>query len=307
MLGKLIPCGGGIPVRLLKTALVLGRRPDCDIKIPCASVSGRHCLLQFEEGWWWVRDLESKNGTAVNGQRIVRQRVAPQNIISVGRQRLVLDYQPVMKPTLKESIHDEDEELAIRFLNSEVSDLTGSRASLQTPLSHKPPQSDSVVPTEKTQVADHFDLGKLVPGGGGASIPLRSPELILGRGSDCDVQVRFSSVSSRHCKLSFDEGYWLVEDLNSRNGTWVDGERCLRQVLMPESELSLGKHALTIHYSPRGDGPPPAVRKLFSQSLLEKAGLADQFFGDRLGRQKLPEDELDRPKRYNLLSDTDDE
>ena len=150
------------------------------------------------------------------------------------------------------------------------------------------------------------DLGKLIPCGGGVPIPLRSEELILGRGPECDVRIRFPSVSSRHCKLRFDQGYWLVEDLHSTNGTWVDGDRCMLQCLLPESVLALDKHRFTIHYSPQGDGPPPVVRQLFSQSLLEKAGLASEFSGDRLGRMQLPDDDADRPKRYNLL-DSDHE
>ena len=46
------------------------------------------------------------------------------------------------------------------------------------------------------------------------------------------------------------------------------------------------------------------VYVIFLPSLLEKAGLASEFSGDRLGRMQLPDDDLDRPKRYNL-SDSD--
>src|SRR5438105_15281984 len=76
MLGKLVPCGGGVPVPLAKTTLVVGRNPDCDITVLCKTVSGRHCELQFHEGAWWVRDPGSKNGTTVNGVRCAEQRLA---------------------------------------------------------------------------------------------------------------------------------------------------------------------------------------------------------------------------------------
>ena len=77
------------------------------------------------------------------------------------------------------------------------------------------------------------------------------------------------------------------------------------QCLMPESILALDKHRFTIHYVPQGDGPPPVVRQLFSQSLLEKAGLAREFQGDRLAGQLLPSDADDRPKKYTLTDDDD--
>ncbi len=300
MLGKLVPCGGGAPLPLLKTTLILGRKPECDITVPCPSVSGRHCVLQLEQGSWWVRDLDSKNGTSVNGQRCEKQRVAPNDILTVGRQRLVLDYKRVQNPPAPTTAHDREEDLAFEFLTggtkegSTVSEEPSSVPPLKPALTSSPPP-----PSPRPAAAD---LGRLVPCGGGAPIPLRFPELILGRSPECNVCLRFPSVSSRHCKLTFDEGYWVVEDLNSTNGTWVDGARCLMQCLMPESVLALDKHRFTIHYVLSGKGAPPVITRLFTQSLLEKAGIAKEFANDRLPK----EDDSDRPKRYNLL-DPDDQ
>ncbi len=306
MLGKLVPCGGGLPLPLLKSTLLLGRKPECDVTVPCSSVSGRHCLLEFEDGSWWVRDLESKNGTAVNGHRGGRQRIAPNDILSVGRQRLVVDYQPARKSVVTAPVHDPDEDLAFEFLKSDEGVSPNVPVSPASSAPESSPTSALAAARPTLRATASADLGKLVPCGGGAPIPLRYPELVLGRSPECDVRVRFPSVSSRHCKLSFDDGYWLVEDLNSTNGTWVDGDRCLMQCLLPESVLALDKHRFTIHYLPRSNGPPPAVRRPFSQSLLEKAGLANEFAGDRLGGRLLPDDDLDRPKRYNLLEPDDE-
>ena len=373
MFGKLVPCGGGIPIPLLRTSLVLGRRPECDITIPCATVSGRHCLLEFNEGFWWVRDLQSKNGTAVNGQRGVQLKINPKGVLSVGRQRMFVEYKPQGNSGNKITARDSDDDLAFEFLNAEAANDARPDASLKptsdqkansapgatdsqpaspvfdaqpslrkpaaapappkdvtsppTPVAvpQKPvavrPQSDHARPKPSIEAASAavnpsespkfvspvgIDLGKLIPCGGGVPIPLPAEELILGRGPDCDIRIRFPSVSSRHCKLRMHEGYWMVEDLHSTNGTWVDGDRCLLQCLMPDSVLALDKHRFTISYLPRSDGPPPAIRRLFSQSLLEKAGLANDFAGNRLGTMQLPDDDQDRPKRYNL-SEFDDQ
>ena len=80
----------------------------------------------------------------------------------------------------------------------------------------------------------------------------------------------------------------------------------MMQCLMPESVLGLDKHRFTIHYVPQGNASPPEIRRLFSQSLLEKAGLANELSGDRLAGQSLPTDDLDRPKKYTL-SDSDED
>src|SRR5579864_4592914 len=118
MLGKLIPCGGGAPLPLGKPTQVSGRNLDCDIAIACKTVSGRHCELRFRDGAWWVRDLGSKNGTAVNGVRKLDQRVGPNDVLSIGRQRFILSFQGV-EPKSLPAVADEDvEALALRFLSA---------------------------------------------------------------------------------------------------------------------------------------------------------------------------------------------
>ncbi len=49
---------------------VLGRRHDCDLRIPLPSVSRRHCEIQQNGEVLKIRDLESTGGTFVNGKRV---------------------------------------------------------------------------------------------------------------------------------------------------------------------------------------------------------------------------------------------
>lgn len=286
---------------------MLGRKPECDVTVPCSSVSGRHCALELDDGWWWVRDLGSKNGTTVNGRRGERLRIAPGDVLTVGRQRLMVDYRRVKQSPTYSPARNAEEDLAFEFLSSGEDKNPSDRPNPvstagQWSQASTSPTNPAPSPARPTPASD---LGKLVPCGGGAPIPLRQPEVIVGRSRECDVRLKYPSISSRHCKLSIDDGYWVVEDLNSTNGTWVDGDRCIVQCLLPESVLALDKHRFTILYVPQSDGPPPFVRQLFSQSLLEKAGLAKEFQGDRLAGHVLPSDEDDRPKKYTLSDDDD--
>ncbi len=59
-------------------------------------------------------------------------------------------------------------------------------------------------------------LGQLVPCGGGDSIPLLKSELLVGRRSRCDIVLQFPNVSSHHCTLELQNGYWFIRDLGSR-------------------------------------------------------------------------------------------
>jgi pSer/pThr/pTyr-binding forkhead associated (FHA) protein len=120
------------------------------------------------------------------------------------------------------------------------------------------------------------ELGQLVPRGGGDPIPLLRNRLVIGRRESCDIVLEFPNVSSEHCSLEVQNGYWLVRDLRSRNGIKVNGERTDSKFLLPGDELSIAKHRFQISYQPATDAPPPAEEDPFAISLLEKAGLMKQ-------------------------------
>ncbi|MBX3443807.1 MAG: FHA domain-containing protein [Planctomyces sp.] len=117
------------------------------------------------------------------------------------------------------------------------------------------------------------ELGQLVPCGGGDPIPLFKQRLVIGRRENCDIVLEYPNISSQHCALELQNGYWHVRDLRSRNGIKVNGERTDSKFLLPGDELSIAKHRFEIEYQPAADAPPPPEENPFELSLLEKAGL----------------------------------
>jgi hypothetical protein len=71
-------------------------------------------------------------------------------------------------------------------------------------------------------------------------------ELLVGRHRDSDVLVVNRWVSRRHAKLFFRDGVWVLQDLGSRNGTFVNGERVGRCELRPGDLVVLGTARLEI-------------------------------------------------------------
>lgn len=95
-LGELVPCGGGESIPLLRPVVTIGRAADCDVVIAAADVSGRHCQLRLGEGYWFVRDLGSHNGTRVNNKPCPETTaVLPDEVLAVGKHRYRLIYTPV--------------------------------------------------------------------------------------------------------------------------------------------------------------------------------------------------------------------
>jgi pSer/pThr/pTyr-binding forkhead associated (FHA) protein len=73
---------------------VIGRRQDCDLRIPSTDVSRRHCLLSMHDGCLNIEDLDSVNGTFVNGHRISgRQVVMPGDRLQIGPVTFVAEYE----------------------------------------------------------------------------------------------------------------------------------------------------------------------------------------------------------------------
>jgi pSer/pThr/pTyr-binding forkhead associated (FHA) protein len=78
----LIPLGGGPPIEVLKETIVIGRQPECDLCLDQKGVSKLHCVLVKTDGLLVLRDLGSTNGTRVNGTRVRRAALLPNDKIS---------------------------------------------------------------------------------------------------------------------------------------------------------------------------------------------------------------------------------
>ena len=87
MRAQLIPADGGSPIDLVKDLSVVGRTEDCDVRVDHKSVSKQHCVLVKADGLLLVRDLGSTNGTRVNGRRVRRAALLPNDQLSFANLR----------------------------------------------------------------------------------------------------------------------------------------------------------------------------------------------------------------------------
>ena len=75
---------GGRRHELDDRVVVIGRSSGCDITVDDANVSRRHAEIRPEDGAYWIVDLGSTNGVTVNGERVERARLAPEDTVLLG-------------------------------------------------------------------------------------------------------------------------------------------------------------------------------------------------------------------------------
>ena len=69
----------------------------------------------------------------------------------------------------------------------------------------------------------------------------RRDTVVIGRGLDCDIVINDAKASRKHCRLTRGESAFILEDLNSKNGTYVNGERITQPIaLQPSQTFKIG-------------------------------------------------------------------
>jgi len=118
------------------------------------------------------------------------------------------------------------------------------------------------------------------------TVPLPDGDVRIGRGTQNDVVLEDpgKSVSRFHAELRFENGQFWILDLNSQNGTWVDGERIQKVRLSPGMPVVIGAYRLLIEAG-AADAQPSTVARMPSapSPQLRDASGASRAAIERLG------------------------
>ena len=103
--------------------------------------------------------------------------------------------------------------------------------------------------------------------------PLSSNITVIGRRHDCDLRVPLTLVSRRHCKLSKNNQIVNIRDLNSRNGTFLNGKRIKEANLNAGDYIGVGSlmFMLQVNGKPEKVVPP----KLLGQRPVSRAAASE--------------------------------
>jgi len=100
----------------------------------------------------------------------------------------------------------------------------------------------------------------------GQMVLLEENITVIGRSEHCNVQLIDNGVSRKHCQfLADDHGRYVVEDLGSRNGTYLNGERITRAELNNGDKVQLGRTTI-LRFSMQDE-----LDESFQQQLIDSA------------------------------------
>ena len=113
---KLVVIGGKRPGQEIAVSgpeFIVGRAPECKLRPNSDMVSRRHCMISIEDGKATIRDLGSRNGTVLNGQKITdEQELKTGDKVKVGPLEFEVQLSTSISGKKKPKVHSVQEAVA---------------------------------------------------------------------------------------------------------------------------------------------------------------------------------------------------
>ena len=186
--------------------LKIGRAPENELQLSVDGVSRQHAKITPDGDGFWIEDLNSANGTFLNGVRVTKERLAHLDVITLGR----------------------------------VADLIVDARSVAAP---------AVGPVSGEAFLEAVDGPQ-----DGTRIVLPAGELTIGRAAPSNILIDSRVVSKLHARLRRTTDRLSLDDLDSPNGTFVNGARITTNYLLKDGDtISIaGVRSFRVHLSGGG-------------------------------------------------------
>jgi len=252
--GRVVSLTDGREYAIAGASLVFGRDATCDVVVAGKDVSRRHAeIVQTPKGYLLVDS--STNGTWINDGRVEGQRLlARADVIKIGEEnfRFYADTPAPPPPPPPPPSPQNPSPGPAASAPSAVPPAQGS-----APAGER--LRDTVYGVVPAGARSSTGAGGAAGGGGrvlsnflvragvlkGQRMVVKTPVVNIGRADYNDLVFPDESVSTTHAKLQRREGVWVLVDLDSMNGTFVDGERIKGEApLAPGANVRFGDVAL---------------------------------------------------------------
>jgi pSer/pThr/pTyr-binding forkhead associated (FHA) protein len=268
--GRLVCLTDGREYTIGSTPLVFGRDASSDVVVSGSEVSRRHAEIQVTGDGYILMDF-SVNGILLNGQRMGRRHLlARADVIRIGNDefRFYADAAPSPSPAPPRPRPTPEP-------GSSDGPPTGAGQRLSDTM-HGVPLAElrEAITPAAPQPAPLASLLVRTGAMKGSRLPVRVPVANIGRADYNDIVLSEPSVSTSHAKLQRRDDVWVLSDLGSTNGTFVEGEMVTGETaLTPGTTLRFGDVAVL--FEPLDD-VAPSSRAAGTQVMEGVPGQQDQ-------------------------------
>ncbi len=299
--------------------ITIGRSPECTVTFDDAQLSQRHAEVDWTSNGFSVFDLGSSNGTLINGHRVAgRAGLVLGDHLQIGETILQLadvDLESADVELIANDAPARGQMLAIGSIKTEIAPrqrgLTIVNATRMLALGQQKTavqQRAAELQIDDRFVAAAAKLKDVVAGGGqGAKVvvqrdgrldPFWTVPVTIGREHGSGVVIDEAGVSFRHAVVDHREGRYLIRDVGSSNGTFLNGRRVVEERLSDGDVLSVGSYAILVVLGATCLGldlQPPSMTEQPARAATQNLGMIGRPLGDR------PTTELRRKKKASEL------
>src|SRR6267143_403828 len=226
--GRVVSLTDGREYVITGASLVFGREAGCDVVVAGKDVSRRHAEIVLTPKGYVLVD-SSTNGTFVNEERVEGQRIlARADVLRLGDEqfRFYADAAPGTAAAPPPPGPAASPPQAAPPASAAASQVGAPGQAAPPPgaterLRHTVHGLEAFVPAGGALASFLVRSGGLM----GQRLAVKTPIVNIGRADYNDLVVPDPSISTSHAKLQRREGVWVLVDLDSTNGTFVDGER----------------------------------------------------------------------------------
>ncbi|PYO94799.1 MAG: hypothetical protein DMD62_04310 [Gemmatimonadetes bacterium] len=273
--GRVVSLTDGREYAITGASLVFGRDASCDVVVPGKDVSRRHAeIVQTPKGYLVVDS--STNGTSVNDVRIEGQRLlARADVLTIGEEkfRFYADTAAAPPPSPPQNPQPGPAANIPAPAVPPVPPTRGEVSKLRETVHGPSPKQNPPTASGRPSAAPLASF--LVRGGSlkGERLSVKTPIVNIGRADYNDIVIPDESVSTSHAKLQRREGVWVLVDLDSTNGTFIDGDQIKGESpLAPGVTVRFGEIATV--FEPTDDGE--AVAKGGGTRVMEVLTMSPQ-------------------------------
>lgn len=237
------------------TPVNIGREPANDVQLIEDDISKIHASIEWQNGSYILID-KSTNGTFVNDKKIDSHKLESGDIIVISGWRIKFDIDS--KSSLRDTVvHDQNPTKVLKYESS-----------------------------KKEIILETLDLQINTPDGKKKEYKITKAAIGASGGNDIVIS-NDEYVSNNHCVIKSVGDNFVLEDLGSKNGTFLNNEKITRAVLSSKGEFVIGKTTIKFSTEQKSEkikptattslgpilGKSETIREIFS--LIEKIAPSD--------------------------------